>query len=83
MLQPPLSASTFGDKVTEPAWQSRRTWYIVSSEDRVVSVDLERELAAMMGAKTTELKASHLSLLSMPEAVSNVILDAVAAVAAS
>ncbi|WP_416067243.1 alpha/beta fold hydrolase [Rhizobium sp. ZK1] len=79
VLQPPLAASTFGDKVTEPAWVSRRTWYIVSTQDRVVSVDLERELAAAMGAKTTELAASHLSLLSMPEAVTSVILDAVAA----
>lgn len=80
VLQPPLAASTFGDKVTEPAWASRPTWYIVSTQDRVVSVDLERELAAAMGAKTTELAASHLSLLSMPEAVTGVILEAVAAV---
>jgi hypothetical protein len=41
----------------------------------------ERALAARMRAKTTELKASHLSLLSMPEAVAAVILDAVAATA--
>ncbi len=80
VLQPPLAASTFGDKVTEAAWLSRPTWYIVSTEDRVVSVDLERELAAAMGATTTELAASHLSLLSMPEAVTSVILGAVAAV---
>jgi pimeloyl-ACP methyl ester carboxylesterase len=82
VLQPPLAASTFGEKVTEPAWLSRLTWYVVSTEDRVVSVELERELAAAMGAKTTELKASHLSLLSMPEAVTDVILDAVTAVSA-
>ncbi|MDM9627570.1 alpha/beta hydrolase [Rhizobium sp. S152] len=82
VLQPPLAASTFGDKVTEPAWLSRLTWYVVSTEDRVVSVELERELAAAMGAKTTELKAGHLSLLSMPEAVTDVILDAVTAVSA-
>jgi pimeloyl-ACP methyl ester carboxylesterase len=83
VLQPPLAASTFGDKVTEAAWLSRPTWYIVSTEDRVVSVDLERELAAAMGATTTELAASHLSLLSMPEAVTSVILGAVAAVEAA
>lgn len=83
VLQPPLAAGTFGDKVTEAAWVSRPTWYIVSTEDRVVSVELERELAAAMGATTTELAASHLSLLSMPEAVTSVILDAVAAVEAA
>lgn len=83
VLQPPLAAGTFGDKVTEAAWVSRPAWYIVSTEDRVVSVELERELAAAMGATTTELAASHLSLLSMPEAVTSVILDAVAAVEAA
>lgn len=80
VLQAPLSISTFNDKATVAAWQSRPSWYIVSTEDHAVSVDLQRELAAMMGAKTTELVASHMSPLSKPEAVSAVILDAVAAV---
>lgn len=80
VVQPPLAASTFGDKVTDPAWLKTKTWYIASTEDRIVSVELERELAAAMGAKTTELKASHLSILSHPEAVANVILEAVSSV---
>nr|WP_206667520.1 hypothetical protein [Roseomonas nepalensis] len=54
----------------------------MSSEDRVVSVELERQCAARMRATTTELKAGHLSLLSMPREVAGVILDAVNAVAA-
>lgn len=82
VLQPPLSATTFGDKVTEAAWESRPNWYIVSTDDRIVSVELEREFAARTKAKTTELKASHLPLLSMPAAVADVILEAVAAIAA-
>ena len=83
ILQPPLAASTFGDKITQAAWETRPNWYIVSTEDRVVSIDLERETAAALNAKTTEVKASHLSLLSMPDAVAAVILDAVAATAAA
>ncbi|WP_337270404.1 alpha/beta fold hydrolase [Oryzifoliimicrobium ureilyticus] len=79
-LQPPLPAGTFMEKVSQPAWLSRPAWYIVSAQDRVVSVELERELAVMMGAKTTELNASHLSILSRPDAVADVILEAVAAV---
>lgn len=79
VLQPPLPKTTFGDKVTEAAWASRPTWYIVSAEDRVVSIELERKLAAAIKAKTTELKASHTSLLSMPKEVADVILDAVEA----
>ena len=82
VLQPPLPASTFGEKVTQAAWKTRPAWYIVSAEDRVVSVELERTSAALMNAKTTELKASHLSLLSRPDEVAAVILDAVSHVAA-
>lgn len=81
--QPPLAASTFGDKVEQAAWETRPTWYIVSAQDRIVSVALERELAAAMNAQTSEVAAGHLSLLSQPEAVAGVILDAVRATAAS
>ncbi|QUS38067.1 alpha/beta hydrolase [Tardiphaga alba] len=76
--QPPLGTDTFGDKVTKAAWMDRPNWYIISSEDRAVSVELQRELAVKMKATTVELKASHVSLLSMPTEVAEVILDAIA-----
>ncbi|WP_262266388.1 alpha/beta fold hydrolase [Microvirga yunnanensis] len=79
VVQAPLAKTTFGEKVTSAAWTARPNWYVVSTEDRAVSVDLQRELAARMEAKITELKASHMSLLSMPEAVADVILNALAA----
>lgn len=79
IVQPPLPTTTFGEKITEAAWVSRPNWYIVSADDRVVSVELERKLAATLKAKTTELAASHVSLLSMPKDVADVILDAVSA----
>ena len=76
-VQPPLGAGTFSDKVTRTAWSDRSNWYVVSTEDRAVSVELQRELAKKLKARTTELKASHMSLLSQPEAVASVILEAV------
>lgn len=81
VVQPPLPASTFGDVIGQAAWEDRPSWYIVSTEDRVVSVALEREFAARMKATTTELAAGHLSLLSQPGAVAKVILEAARAVA--
>jgi pimeloyl-ACP methyl ester carboxylesterase len=77
-VQPPLGAGTFSDKVTRTAWSDRKNWYVVSTEDRAVSVELQWELAKKLKARTTELKASHMSLLSQPEAVASVILEAVA-----
>jgi len=72
--------TTFGDKISRAAWKTCPSWYVVSLKDRAVNVALQRELAARMKAKTTELDSSHVSLLSQPVAVANVILDAVAAV---
>jgi pimeloyl-ACP methyl ester carboxylesterase len=77
VLQPPLPASTFGDKVSAAAWRAKPCWYIVSAKDRVVSVELERMFAERMGATTSEVDASHLSILSQPTAVADVILEAV------
>ena len=79
-VQPPLAVTTFGEKISSAAWKICPSWYVVSLHDRAVNVALQRELAVRMKAKTTELDSSHVSLLSQPVAVANVILDAVAAV---
>jgi pimeloyl-ACP methyl ester carboxylesterase len=82
VTQGPLAASTFGDKVTTAAWKTRSSWYVVSANDRVINPQIERDLAKEMGAKTTVLQSSHVSLLSHPREVAAVIEDAVDAVAA-
>ena len=76
-VQTPLSITTFNDKVGTAAWADRPSWYIVSSQDRAVSVELQRELGRHINAHTVELVASHMSLLSLPQAVANIIRDAV------
>jgi pimeloyl-ACP methyl ester carboxylesterase len=78
VLQAPLAASTFSDKVSRPAWQDRPSWFVVSTLDQAVSVDLQRACALQMKAHVTELASSHMSILSQPDAVAKVILDAVA-----
>lgn len=82
-VAPPLGAGTFHDKVTQTAWSTRPNWYVLSTEDRAVSVELQRELAARLRARTTELAASHMSLLSEPRVVAGVILEAVQHVASA
>lgn len=81
-VQPPLPTSTFGDKITKAAWQTRPSWYVVATDDRAVSVELQAELAKRLKAKTTELKASHLLILSRHREVADVIIDAVKSVTA-
>jgi pimeloyl-ACP methyl ester carboxylesterase len=75
-VQALFKRSLLTGKTTHAAWRSKPSWYAVSTEDRTIDPDLERFMAKRMGAKTIEMKASHLSLISQPDAVTNLILDA-------
>jgi pimeloyl-ACP methyl ester carboxylesterase len=75
-VQWPFHKALLTGKTTHAAWRSKPSWYAVSTEDRTINPDLERFMAKRMGAKTIELKASHVSLLSQPQAIANLILEA-------
>lgn len=75
--QGPIQALAFEDKVTGAAWRVRPSWYIVSSEDRMIAPDLERAMARKIGAKVTTLPTSHVPQQSRPADVAAVILAAV------
>ena len=63
-------------KTTHAAWRSKPSWYAVSTEDRTINPDLQRFMAKRMGAKTIEVKASHVSLISQPATIANLIVEA-------
>ena len=75
-VQWPFNKTLLTGKTTHAAWRSKPSWYAVSTEDRTINPDLERFMAKRMGAKTIEVKASHLSLISHPETIANLILEA-------
>lgn len=75
-VQQPFQKALLTGKTTQAAWRSRPSWYAVSTEDRTINPDLERFMAKRMGAKTVEVKASHLSLISYPDEISQLILEA-------
>ena len=75
-VQVPINASAFGAQVSGVAWKTKPSWYIVSSLDQAIAPEEERFFAKRMKATTTELKASHVSMLSQPKAVAAVIMDA-------
>lgn len=75
-VQAPFKRALLADKTTHAAWRSKPSWYAVSVEDRTINPDIERFMAKRMGAKTIEVKASHLSLISQPDMIANVILEA-------
>ena len=75
-VQWPTAASIFGGKTTAAAWHSKPSWYAVSKLDQTINPDLERFLAKRMNATTVELEAGHLSLVSHPKEVADLILAA-------
>jgi pimeloyl-ACP methyl ester carboxylesterase len=75
-VQWPFHKDLLTGKTTHAAWRSKPSWYAVSTEDRTINPDLQRFMAKRMGARTIEVKASHVSLISQPEAIANLILEA-------
>lgn len=75
-VQQPIAASLFTGRTTVAAWKSKPSWYAVSRDDQTTSPELERFLAARMHAHTTELDSGHLSLVSHPQQIAQMILEA-------
>ena len=66
------------DKISNPAWRSRPSWYQISERDQMIHPDLQRFMAKRMGAKTISLDASHASAVSCPRQIADLIMDAAA-----
>ena len=75
-VQWPFHKALLTGRTTNAAWRSKPSWYAVSTDDRTIDPELQRFMARRMGAKTVEVKASHVSLISQPETIANVILEA-------
>jgi pimeloyl-ACP methyl ester carboxylesterase len=75
-VQEPTAASLLGERTTAAAWHSKPSWYAVSKLDQTINPDLERFLAKRMNATTVELAAGHLSLVSHPREIADLILAA-------
>jgi pimeloyl-ACP methyl ester carboxylesterase len=78
-VQQPFQKSLTMEKTTNAAWRSKPSFYAVSAQDRTIDPDLERFMAKRMKARTIELQASHLGLISRPDAIAALILEALAA----
>ncbi len=75
-VQEPFHRELLAGRTTRAAWREKPCFYAVSTEDRTINPDLERFMAKRMEAKTIEVKASHLSLISQPHAIAQLVLEA-------
>jgi pimeloyl-ACP methyl ester carboxylesterase len=77
-IQGRISATLFSSKTTVAAWKTKPSWYAVSKNDKTTAPELQRFLAERMKAKTIELESSHVSLISHPKEIADLILAAAA-----
>ncbi|MGH1564157.1 alpha/beta hydrolase [Mumia sp. DW29H23] len=74
--QRPATFTTFLEPSGEPAWKTIPSWYLVAENDKTIPPEAERAMAARAGARTVEIRSSHVAMISHPKAVTDLILRA-------
>jgi pimeloyl-ACP methyl ester carboxylesterase len=80
--QVPWGVGALSGAVTEPAWKTKPSWYLVATEDKMIPPPAQREMAARAGATVAEAAGSHAIYVSKPEAVAALIAKAATSVSA-
>ncbi|MGC1814078.1 MAG: alpha/beta hydrolase [Solirubrobacterales bacterium] len=77
--QRPVAESGFSEQGGAPAWKDLPSWAVVATGDKAAGTDVIRSMAERASATITEVDGSHVIMVSQPQAVTDVILEAVAA----
>ncbi|HEY3609860.1 MAG TPA: alpha/beta hydrolase [Pseudonocardiaceae bacterium] len=78
--QVPWGLDALGGAVGEPAWRANPSWYLVTTDDRMIPPPAQRAMAERAGATVTEVAGSHAIYESQPAVVANLIKQAASAV---
>ena len=76
VVQKPAHQSLFTEPSGPPAWKQLPTWFEVSEGDHIIPPDAQRQFAQRMNATTISLNSSHASLVSHPNEIAELILNA-------
>ncbi|HYS67313.1 MAG TPA: alpha/beta hydrolase [Paraburkholderia sp.] len=77
LAQGPLNARCLSDKVPQAAWKTKPSWWVYGDQDQIIPAALQQAEAKQIGAKLISIAgASHVALMSRPDAVATVIVDA-------
>ena len=75
-VQRPISLKCIQEPVPTPAWRARPSWFLIAEEDRMINPKTQQFMARRMGATTRSLAVDHTPLLSAPQKVVDIILEA-------
>jgi pimeloyl-ACP methyl ester carboxylesterase len=78
--QVPWGVEALGGQISEPAWRSKPSWYLLTTEDRMIPPDAQRFMSGRAGATVVEVKGSHAIYVSQPVPVAELVETAVKAV---
>jgi pimeloyl-ACP methyl ester carboxylesterase len=81
--QVPWGVDALGGQITEPAWRAKPSWYLLTTEDRMIPPAAQRSMSGRAGATVTEVAASHSVYVSQPTAVVRLIKDAASSLTSS
>jgi pimeloyl-ACP methyl ester carboxylesterase len=79
--QVPWGLDALNGAVTEPAWRSKPSWYLVSTVDKMIPPDAQRAMSKRAGSTVVEVNGSHAVYVSQPKAVASLIAKAASGVA--
>src|SRR5450631_2972497 len=75
--QVPWGLAALSGEISKPAWKSKPSWYLVTTEDKMIPPDAQRAMSKRAGSTVVEVKGSHSIYVSQPRAVAALIEQAV------
>ena len=75
-VQRPISVKSIKEPAPSPAWKSKPTWYLLAEEDRMINPKTQRFMAERMKATVRSFAVDHTPLLTAPDKVVDIILEA-------
>ena len=74
--QVPWGIEALSGKISEPAWRNKPSWYLVTTEDKMIPPPAQRQMSERAGSTVVETAASHSVYVSQPDAVADLIEEA-------
>jgi pimeloyl-ACP methyl ester carboxylesterase len=81
-VQRPIALKCIQEPVASPAWKTKPSWYLLADEDRMINPVTQRFMAERMKATIWSFAVDHTPLLTAPDKVAGIILEAARATSA-